>query len=444
VLSGHGGEVTAVAFTPDGRYLVSASRDQSVRVWDLQKATVARTLPHPAPVLGLALSPRGNVLISGGADRLIRAWHLDWEPEDGTGAAWDEAARPFLEAFVSVRLKPETVRGATRAAVTDAEVDALVADLRRRGFGRLRREAVAGKLLSMAAEPSSYWDEVRRSAPRVLATRPSPVVEGVARRVPWGRVALGLAALAGLVVGVSSWMKPTSSLRVVPYMAKTVLKEVDPIDLGAFSEPCPEPYDTYRELARAPEVSAPTLSCLARPRQPGTVTEYLAEAPLAAADALRDQRLYRNAVSLMLGLGEAAVEPLCGLLGDSRERVRKIAAVSLAVRAAPDATACLKAAIDQGDAVARLNAAGMIKRLLASRQLGEAEGFALLQRLSQDPDPAMRILALRALVMFNADFAVPAVSPATADSDPKVADAAREMLAEIETIRKIDLLRTGT
>ena len=63
---------------PDGRYLVSASRDQSVRVWDLEKGASSRTLPHPCPVLALALSPIGNVLLSGGADRIIRAWHLDW------------------------------------------------------------------------------------------------------------------------------------------------------------------------------------------------------------------------------------------------------------------------------------------------------------------------------------------------------------------------------
>jgi WD40 repeat protein/serine/threonine protein kinase len=445
VLSGHEAEVTALAFTPDGRYLASSSRDQSVRVWDLEKAASARTLPHPAPVLGLALSASGNLLVSGGGDRLLRVFHLDWEPGAPKGVAWDEGARPFLETFASVRLKPETVRTAARAALGDAEVDALVADLRHRGFGSLRREAVAGKLKALAAEPPApFWDEVRKSAPRVPAVRPAPVVETVVHTIPWRQILLGVLAVALMAIGVSSWIKPKATLRVLPYMAKTVLQEIDPIDLAAFTEPCDDPYETYRDLARAPETSPPTLACLARTKQAGTVTDFLAEAPLAdGEDRLRDRRLYRNAVSLMLGLGEAAVEPLCGMLGDRREPVRRIAAASLALRAAPDATACLRTALTEGDPAARVSAASVLRWLLANGQLRAAEGMALVKQLAQDPDPAIRIAATRAFLMFNAEFAVPAVTALSSDPEPAVALAARNTLGEIEVIRKVDLLRGG-
>jgi WD40 repeat protein/serine/threonine protein kinase len=445
ILKGHEAEVTAVAFTPDGRYLVSASRDQSVRVWDLEKGTGARTLPHPSPVLGLALGPSGNVMVSGGADRVLRAWHLDWEPGGVKAGAWDDGARPFLETFVSVRLKPETVRAATRAAVTDAEVDAVIADLKHRGFGSLRRETVAGKLQALATEsPSSFWDDVRKSAPRVPSVRPAPVVETVVRRVPWGRIALGLLALAGIGIGVSSWIKPKAALRVVPYMAKSVVKELEPIDLAAFTEPCSEPYETYRDLAQAKEVGAPTLACLAQTKQPAALVDYLAGAPLTdPADPLRDYRLFRNAVSLALGLGNAAVEPLCTLLADGRERARRIAATSLARLATPEATACLGAALAAGDPITRATAASVLRTLLANQQLGVKEGFALVQELLRDPDPTIRAAGLRTLPMFNAEFAAPLAAPLVKDPDRSVAQAADEVVKEIETVRRVDLLRTG-
>ncbi len=337
------------------------------------------------------------------------------------------------------------MRAAARAALGDADVDALVADLRRRGFGTLRREAIAGKLKALAAElPASFWDEVRKSAPRVPAVRPAPVVETVVHTIPWRQIALGLLALAGMAIGVSSWIKPKPTLRVLPYMTQTVLKEVDPVDLATFTEPCDQPYETYRDLARAPETSPTTLACLARTKQPGTVLDFLAEAPLSdAEDRLRDRRLSRNAVSLMLGLGEAAVEPLCGFLGDRREPVRRIGATSLALRAAPDATACLRSALAGGDPAARVSAACTLRWLLASGQLRAAEGFELVKQLAQDPDPAIRLSATGAFLMFNAEFGVPALTPLATDPDPSVALAARNTLGEIEVIRKVDLLRAG-
>jgi hypothetical protein len=57
---------TGLAFTPDGRALVSSSREEGkVRVWDLRKRQVIRTLDAGAEARCLALSPDGRAVAVG-------------------------------------------------------------------------------------------------------------------------------------------------------------------------------------------------------------------------------------------------------------------------------------------------------------------------------------------------------------------------------------------
>ena len=43
-LAGHSSVVMAVALTPDGRYALSASLDNTIKVWDWQQGQEVRTL----------------------------------------------------------------------------------------------------------------------------------------------------------------------------------------------------------------------------------------------------------------------------------------------------------------------------------------------------------------------------------------------------------------
>jgi WD40 repeat protein len=74
-LSGHGQRVEAVAFSSDGRRLVSGASDGTVKVWDIRTGLEALSLPgHRRRVIGAQFTPDGRELISLGEDATIRRW----------------------------------------------------------------------------------------------------------------------------------------------------------------------------------------------------------------------------------------------------------------------------------------------------------------------------------------------------------------------------------
>ncbi|KZP30747.1 WD40 repeat-like protein [Athelia psychrophila] len=76
VLYGHEGRVFSVAFSPDGSYIVSGSRDKTVRVWDAITGQIA--LPplegHKDGIYSVSFSPDGSKIVSGSYDKTVRVW----------------------------------------------------------------------------------------------------------------------------------------------------------------------------------------------------------------------------------------------------------------------------------------------------------------------------------------------------------------------------------
>ena len=77
-LSGHTESVTSVVVYSDSTRAVSASRDQTLKVWDLQKGIELFTLRgHTAAVNSVVVYSNGKRAISASDDRSLRIWNLD-------------------------------------------------------------------------------------------------------------------------------------------------------------------------------------------------------------------------------------------------------------------------------------------------------------------------------------------------------------------------------
>jgi WD40 repeat protein len=67
--------VSSLAYSPDGKFVVSGSADSSIKIWDLEKGRETFTLPeHEGPVRSVAYSPDGKRIVSGSADYTVRLW----------------------------------------------------------------------------------------------------------------------------------------------------------------------------------------------------------------------------------------------------------------------------------------------------------------------------------------------------------------------------------
>jgi WD40 repeat protein len=99
----HTAIVWSVAFSPDGRWLVSTHGDGSILVWDaVGRERIANLNEHAAPVRAVAFSPDGRRIATGSEDRSVIVWDaatgrkeavLDGHETRVTGAAFSPDGR---------------------------------------------------------------------------------------------------------------------------------------------------------------------------------------------------------------------------------------------------------------------------------------------------------------------------------------------------------------
>lgn len=78
VQTGHSDAVRAVAFSPDGRILATASLDKTIKLWTTDGGLEIRTLTgHDAWVNSIAFSPDGKTLASASRDNTVKIWAIE-------------------------------------------------------------------------------------------------------------------------------------------------------------------------------------------------------------------------------------------------------------------------------------------------------------------------------------------------------------------------------
>lgn len=116
-MRGHDSYIHCLAFSPDGRHVVSGSLDATVLVWDLEQTkaigrlscpgrdipwTQSKTQGRALGVLSVAYSPDGRRIITGSSDGVIRVWDATgaWRRYDPASDVWGynlDVTRVLLE-----------------------------------------------------------------------------------------------------------------------------------------------------------------------------------------------------------------------------------------------------------------------------------------------------------------------------------------------------------
>ncbi|GET87578.1 hypothetical protein, conserved [Leishmania tarentolae] len=74
IFTGHHDTIISATFSPDGKYLATASKDETMILWDVTTTKILLTFAHPKVVICCCFGPDSKHLVSGCQDRVCRLW----------------------------------------------------------------------------------------------------------------------------------------------------------------------------------------------------------------------------------------------------------------------------------------------------------------------------------------------------------------------------------
>jgi hypothetical protein len=186
-------------------------------------------------------------------------------------------------------------------------------------------------------------------------------------------------------------------------------------------------------------VSEETLACLLELQQPGLADAYLENASIDDPELTVFDRKRRNAVSLMVGLGEAAVPDLCRWLAGGSDAGQWVASRALAARGGEAASDCIlnnaKTAADPG---ARAAALGGLRLMMARGSVPAAAASDTVKAAAQDPDPRVQQAAVAAAALLDFEHADPVLAAMETDGTPEGAAAAHAMRERLSRYKRLN------
>jgi hypothetical protein len=83
--------------------VLSGSSDATLKLWNTETGECLHTFEgHTEGVDSVSMSRDGRYALSGSYDNTVKLWELDWELEENPPAGWDEGARPYLQNFLTL------------------------------------------------------------------------------------------------------------------------------------------------------------------------------------------------------------------------------------------------------------------------------------------------------------------------------------------------------
>ena len=301
VLLGHEGEVTALAFTPDGRFLLSASRDRVGAGLGPAAGRGRADAAPPRPRSRPRPHCRSRAFSSPLAPTAARA----------CGTSTGSRTRPpdRTAAPPTARMAGETVRARATAIPAVTRSTTLREDLRRAApvavpaLPRLARRRAVGPCRRRDGPPARRRDRLDRRPPAAPPTS---------------------ACLLTMAEGVPK--------RARPHRPRALRRIAAPLETTS---------STWSGCAAGTPMPVTSLA-VASGGAPGVVADVLDGAPLDSPEPMTARRLRRNAASALAGLRGEAVAAVCAGLGDAREGARAVAAMALGVLDDPAASSCVR------------------------------------------------------------------------------------------------------